>query len=282
MSTTRHSHAWTITNALGSRVVEVPLETTLPTTTFVTSWHPTVEHRAPAEMPGEISKAMILPTQPVTVVKVFDGTATHETTSMLPLTTRPPSTTTVPGSTKTISGTTAVATDGYFHAYPANGCWDDPECWYSKTHTESMPAATNTLVKGYDTENPPSAKKFFKDSGPFLAIGFAISMLLVLLLWLASLCRRRRQEKKEASRERQRARIASIERDTGAESSQPPVELDSLNSQQERHRLRELDRRQELQEQYRQERMSTNGWFTRGEVYRLKHEENAEGANAGR
>ncbi|KAL8711960.1 MAG: hypothetical protein Q9220_003656 [cf. Caloplaca sp. 1 TL-2023] len=282
MATTPHSHTWTISNALDSRV------DVLPTTTLITSWYSISERQLPKEVPSETSKVLnILPTQPVTVFNVFDGTMTHGVTSALPLTTRAPSTITASGSTKTISGTTAVATDDSIHAYPADGCWDDPECWYRKTHTEPTPTATNSLVKGYDAESPPSAREFFKASSPYFAIGFTVAAVLVLCMWLASRYYIKKQKKSESSikssmespRERQSVRLASIEARIGSESTQSPIELTRFYNPQRRAYQRAMLRQQELEDQYRQERASTDGWFRRGNSM-LRHDEEAEETTA--
>ncbi|KAL8761944.1 MAG: hypothetical protein Q9184_001982 [Pyrenodesmia sp. 2 TL-2023] len=153
------------------------------------------------------------PTEALTVINFFNGVQPLSITTTLPLTMIAPTTITTSGLTKTISGTIAVAPDDGSHIYPHDGCWNDPNCWWSHTHSLAMPTATSRAsIEGYGIENQPSSKRFFKDAAPYVGLGIGISCLIVLCFWLAMRYRAQKQMKrKQDAKERQTKRMGEGE-----------------------------------------------------------------------
>lgn len=149
----------------------------------------------------------------VTIYNVFDGSSTHLSTSTLPLTTLRPSTITTSGTTRTISASTAVITDQNDRPFPADGCWDDPICWYSKTHSGPAAAAAataNAMAKGHDGSNRPAAGRFLKEKWPYVAAGMGGVIILVAIILGAWFWIRGRKQKRSArAKQRQIKRISS-------------------------------------------------------------------------
>lgn len=227
-------HTYSITDALGDGTEGTAY--TLPS--------PRHERRQINPLPITRSGSPSSPIPLVTVINVFDGSETHLTASTPPLTTKGPSTITTSGTTRMAAGTTAAVTDDKVHAYPADGCWDDPNCWYSRTHSEPTPTATNPVVKGYDFQNPPSAAKFAIEVWPSLVVGLVIAASLLAVVLLAKKCSARRQRRSNGARERQSKRMNSVGVDRpGDANSEPPIELGSMDRSQHASR-QERDRGQ--------------------------------------
>ncbi|KAL8706128.1 MAG: hypothetical protein Q9201_000830 [Fulgogasparrea decipioides] len=222
-----HWHTYTITDALNDKTEGTAY--TLPT--------PSHERRRLNPLPDTLSNSAPTPTPVVTVYNVFDGKETHDTTSTLPLTTRAPTTIITSGVTKTISGTTAAVTDYGMHVYPADGCWDDPKCWYSKTHSEPTPTPSNPVVKGYNYQNQPSADNSFLQIAPYLGIPLVFGLLLVLSFFLAGRrYRAKKQKRSDDARARQSKRMGSADNSPGAENPEnpeTPIELEPMDRSQD-------------------------------------------------
>ncbi|KAI4141708.1 MAG: hypothetical protein L6R39_005217 [Caloplaca ligustica] len=215
-------HTYTITNALSLAENEDNPPYSLPT--------PHVR-RSIDILPETASEAAPVSTEALTEINVFDGTSLHLTTSTLPLTTKTPTTITTSGVTETLPGSTAVVPNDGMHAYPANGCWDDPKCWDSYTHSKAIATATNPAVLGYDSQTQPSVRKFFKDAAPFFALGIGVACLILFGFWLAFHIRARKQKKRgEEARERQSKRMREGE-ESSATAGTPPdegIELEAM------------------------------------------------------
>ncbi|KAL9581368.1 MAG: hypothetical protein Q9212_003941 [Teloschistes hypoglaucus] len=147
----------------------------------------------------------------MTIYNVFDGTSNHITTSTLPLTTLRPSTITTSATTRTISASTAVVSDYSHYPYPADGCWDDPKCWHSKTRSEPTAAPTaNAMAKGHDGSSRPAAGRFLKEKWPFVAAGMGgLVILVALILGAWFWVRGRKQQRSARAEQRQIKRISS-------------------------------------------------------------------------
>lgn len=211
-----HWHTYTITNALSLQENEGNPPYTLPTPHA---------RRLVNALPEIASVDASVPTEALSIINVFDGTAPHLTTSTLPLTTKAPTTI-----TKTIPGTTAVAKDDPIYAYPADGCWDDQKCWSGYTHSKATATATpNPAVKGYDSQSEPSAKKFFKTAAPLFGLGIGIVFLILLGFWIASRYRTKKQKRKEDAKERQSKRMSDGAKPTvSGGNAGEPIELDPM------------------------------------------------------
>ncbi|KAL8928749.1 MAG: hypothetical protein Q9208_001527 [Pyrenodesmia sp. 3 TL-2023] len=176
-------------------------------------------------LPAPTSVVASVPTEALTVINFFDGVQPLSVTKTLPLTTAAPTILTTSGRTTTLPGRTIVRPEtGGPHVYPHDGCWDDPDCWWSHTHSLAMPTVTSApgvVGQGYNTENPQSAKKFFAHAGPYIGLGIGIASLMILFIWLAARYRAMKQKKrKNDAEERQSKRMGEGEgkEEVGAES----------------------------------------------------------------
>ncbi|KAI4126984.1 MAG: hypothetical protein LQ338_003439 [Usnochroma carphineum] len=215
-----HSHTYTITNALSLKENQANPPYTPPTPHA---------RRLVDPLPNVVSDVASVSTEALTLINVFDGTSAHLVTSNLPSTTKAPTTITASGVNRTIPGTTAIATDDRMHAYPADGCWDDPKCWSSYTHSKALPTVTNPAVKGYDFQGQPSLKKFFKNAAPFFALGIGIVCLIVFILWIALRYKAKRQKRRDGAKERQSKRMSGEEEPTASGGNAgEPIELETM------------------------------------------------------
>ncbi|KAL8773807.1 MAG: hypothetical protein Q9194_004219 [Teloschistes cf. exilis] len=105
----------------------------------------------------------------------------------------------------------SVISDHNDRPFPADGCWDDPICWYSKTHSETTAApTTNAVAKGHDGSNRPAAGRFLKEKWPYVAAGMGGIIILVALILGAWFWIRGRKQKRSARvKQRQIKRISS-------------------------------------------------------------------------
>ena len=175
----------------------------------------------------------------VSVYDFFDGSSVHTKTATLPLTTRLATKIITSGTTKSIPATTYIATNDELHVYPADGCWDDPHCWFSKTHTASMPTPTAAPDMSHESQQL-SAKDFLKYRAPYYAAGVGVAVLMMVGVWLAFHFRAKKLRKRsEEAKERQKKRMGGgrIE-GSEARSGEAPVPLQPLNRVQDTERPR--------------------------------------------
>ncbi|KAL8724065.1 MAG: hypothetical protein Q9166_008150 [cf. Caloplaca sp. 2 TL-2023] len=214
-----HWHTFTITDALGDGKEGV-------------NYHPPHLHarRTPGVLPSQLMDTV--PTTSVTAVDtfvVFESSSLHTRTTTWPLTTKSATTITTSGITTTIPARVVPTTEDNIHAYPADGCWDDPKCWYSRTHTEATPTATNSAINGHDTQ----ARKPLKDVGPW--VGVAIGVLVLILIGIGPfLYSRIKRKRQQGAKERQSKRMGDGEETPRAGSDDAPIQLQTMNGEQDR------------------------------------------------
>ncbi|KAI4246304.1 MAG: hypothetical protein L6R40_001972 [Gallowayella cf. fulva] len=194
-----HWHSFTITDALGDR--------------YGSNWSPPPHLRPrgtgnnPLPEPSSIVESV--PTPWISVYQVFDGSSIHTSTRTMPLTTKPATTMTTSGTTKTIPATTFGAADDGPHVYPADGCWDDPGCWYSKTHTATAPTPTSTTVASGSQEQHSSATALWKQRAPYFGAGIGAAVVIALIVVGVVLgLRYRAKKRQDGAKERQSKRMS--------------------------------------------------------------------------
>ncbi|KAL8920600.1 MAG: hypothetical protein Q9172_004427 [Xanthocarpia lactea] len=180
------------------------------------------------------------PSGSVSLYDFFDGSSVRTKTATLPLTTRLATKMITSGTTKSIPATTYIAANDDVHVYPADGCWDDPHCWFSKTHTAFMPISTPAPDMSEESQQL-SAKDFLKYRGPYYAAGVGVAVLMMMVgVWLAFHFRAKKIRKRsEEVKERQKKRMGGC-RIEGSEagSGEAPVPLRPLNRMQDTERPR--------------------------------------------
>ncbi|KAI4243678.1 MAG: hypothetical protein L6R42_010680, partial [Xanthoria sp. 1 TBL-2021] len=176
----------------------------------------------------------------VSVFNVFDGTSIHTSTATFPLTNKPAATITTSGSTTTIPATTYPAANDKLPIDPAQGCWDNPKCWFSKTHTVATPVPTGG-VPVEEAHRHPSARDRFHKLAPCFALAIMVVLFIAMVVWLALSWRAKKLKKrKEEAKERQERRMGGgvSEREREAASGEAPIPLQSMNTEQHGDRTR--------------------------------------------
>ncbi|KAL8906586.1 MAG: hypothetical protein Q9171_006210 [Xanthocarpia ochracea] len=179
------------------------------------------------------------PSGSVSLYDFFDGSSVYPKTATLSLTTRLATNIITSGTTESIPATTYMAANDKVHVNPADGCWDDPHCWFSKTHTASTPIPTAAPNMSEESQQL-SVKDFLKYRAPYYAAGVGVAVLMMVGVWLAFHFRAKKLRKRsEEAKERQKKRMGGG-RIEGSEagSGEAPVPLQPLNREQDTERPR--------------------------------------------
>ncbi|KAI4207413.1 MAG: hypothetical protein LQ349_009849 [Xanthoria aureola] len=178
------------------------------------------------------------PSGGVSVFNVFDGTSIHTSTATLPLTTKPATTFTTSGSTVTMPATTYPAVNDRIPIYPAQGCWDDPKCWFSKTHAIATAVPTGG-VPPEKAHGHHSARNRFHKLAPYFALAIMVALCIGMVLWLALGWRAKKLKKRrEEAKERQERRMGGGTVGGGAgegegASGEAPIPLQSMSGEED-------------------------------------------------
>ncbi|KAL8962569.1 MAG: hypothetical protein Q9183_005138 [Haloplaca sp. 2 TL-2023] len=223
-------HTFTITDALGDKTEGV--DHTVPS--------PGSERRGINPLPVSKLGEIPLPSPVLATKDVFDGTSNHRTTYTVPSTTIAASTITRSGTTEIIPATTSAITR-VVYPQPADGCWDDAECWYKHTHRPTSTAkTTNPVVKGYDYQNPSTAGGLVHELAfPFL-MGLLAAAVLLLGAWGGAAAwvkvEKKKESRRQVVRERQDKRMSSAARpqrpETRDAAVEAPIELGLMDGSQ--------------------------------------------------
>ncbi|KAL8870923.1 MAG: hypothetical protein Q9174_003140 [Haloplaca sp. 1 TL-2023] len=223
-------HTFTITDALGDKTEGV--DYTVPS--------PGPERRWINPLPVVHSGENPSPTPVLATKDVFDGTSNHRTTYTLPSITIAASTITLSGTTDTIPATTSAITR-IIYPQPADGCWDNAECWYKHTHhATSTIKTTGSVIKGNDDESSPSGPGWVHQWKFPLVMGILAFVLLLVGAFAGATAlarwRGKKNRRRQAARDRQRKRMSSAsapqQRESRAVAVEAPIELGPVSGSQ--------------------------------------------------